>query len=105
MRNLSVFSWGSLVVAGLFLTSCAGKAPVVADYEVVPIPVEIATAQDAPFVLKDGTTIYYTAGNEKMRRNAEFLASYVESQTGIKLNVKEGGEGQGGLCCGCLELH
>ena len=97
MRILSVFSWGSLALAGLFLASCAGKAPVVADYEVVPIPVEIVTAQDAPFVLKDGTAIYYTVGNEKMRRNAEFLASYVESQTGIKLDVKEGGEGQEGI--------
>ena len=41
MRILSVFSWGSMALAGLFLASCVGKAPVVADYEVVPIPVEI----------------------------------------------------------------
>ena len=97
MRIFSDFRLGSLALVGLLLASCAGKAPVVADYEVVPIPLEIKTVQEASFVMKDGTTIYYTVGNEKMRRNAEFLASYVESQTGIRLNVKEGGEGQKGI--------
>ena len=45
-----------------------------------------------PFLLKEGTAIHYTPDNERMRRNAEFLASYVERQTGIRLEVKEGGE-------------
>ncbi len=89
MRIFSDFRLGSLALVGLLLASCAGKAPVVADYEVVPIPLEIKTVQEASFVMKDGTTIYYTVGNEKMRRNAEFLASYVESQTGIRLNVRK----------------
>lgn len=97
MRIFSDFRLGSLALVGLLLASCAGKAPVVADYEVVPIPLEIKTVQEASFVMKDGTTIYYTVGNEKMRQNAEFLASYVESQTGIRLNVKEGGEEQKGI--------
>lgn len=97
MRILSVFSLGSLAVAGLLLASCESKAPVIADYEVVPIPAEITTVQEAPFVMKNGTTIYYTVGNEKMRRNAEFLASYVEGQTGIRLNVQEGSDGQEGI--------
>lgn len=79
-------------MAGWLLASCAGKAPVVADYEIVPIPREIAVEQEKPFLLKEGTAIHYTPDNERMRRNAEFLASYVERQTGIRLEVKEGGE-------------
>lgn len=92
MRILSNVSWGSLAVAGWLLASCAGKAPVVADYEIVPIPREIAVEQEKPFLLKEGTAVCYTPDNERMRRNAEFLASYVERQTGIHLDVKEGGE-------------
>ena len=63
MRIFSDFRLGSLALVGLLLASCAGKAPVVADYEVVPIPLEIKTVQKASFVMKDGTTIYYTVGN------------------------------------------
>ena len=92
MRILSNVSWGSLAVAGWLLASCAGKAPVVADYEIVPIPREIAVEQEKPFLLKEGTAVCYTPDNERMRRNAEFLASYVERQTGIRLEVKEDGE-------------
>ena len=79
-------------MAGWLLASCAGKAPVVADYEIVPIPREIAVEQEKPFLLKEGTAVCYTPDNERMRRNAEFLASYVERQTGIRLEVKEDGE-------------
>ena len=61
------------------------------------MPLEINTTQQASFLLKSGVTVYYPAGNEKMQRNAEFLASYVKAQTGIELQVQAGEGGKGGI--------
>ena len=67
----------------------------VADYQIVPMPLEITTPQQSGFLLKSGETIYYTAGNEKMKKNAEFLASFIKEQTGIELKVQEGDKESG----------
>ena len=51
--------------------------------------------QDAPFILSNGTKIMYPEGNEKMQKNAEFLASYIKDLTGKSLAVQAGTDGKG----------
>ena len=79
-----------LSFASLFFASCSSGEMIKADYEVVPMPLELKSTEQSPFVLKNGVTVYYTAGNEMMKRNADFLASYVKDQTGIELKTMEG---------------
>lgn len=94
LSKLNLLGWS---LAGLLMTACSNQPTTVANYEVVPIPLEINTTQQASFLLKSGVTVYYPAGNEKMQRNAEFLASYVKAQTGIELQVQAGEGGKGGI--------
>lgn len=94
LSKLHLWGWS---LAGLLMTACSNQPTTVANYEVVPMPLEISTAQQASFLLKNGVTVYYTAGNEKMKRNAEFLASYIKEQTGIELQVQEGEGGKGAI--------
>lgn len=62
-----------------------------ANYEVVPMPQQIeVTAQAPAFMLTEGTKVTYPEGNEKMQRNAEFLAEYVKEQTGKTLTPQAG---------------
>ncbi len=53
-----------------------------ANYQIIPMPQEIVTAQGNPFILKSGVKILYPEGNEKMQRNAKFLADYLKTATG-----------------------
>lgn len=94
LSKLNLLEWS---LAGLLMTACSNQPTTVANYEVVPMPLEINTTQQASFLLKSGVTVYYPAGNEKMQRNAEFLASYVKAQTGIELQVQAGEGGKGGI--------
>ena len=83
-------------LAGLLATSCSNPTSV-ADYQLVPMPLEISAAQQSPFLLKSGVAVCYPAGNEMMKRNAEFLAGYIKEQTGIELSVKEGAGAKGDI--------
>ena len=94
LSKLNLLGWS---LAGLLMTACSNQPTTVANYEVVPMPLEINTTQQASFLLKSGVTVYYPTGNEKMQRNAEFLASYVKAQTGIELQVQAGEGGKGGI--------
>ena len=94
LSKLNLLGWS---LAGLLMTACSNQPTTVANYEVVPMPLEINTTQQASFLLKSGVTVYYPAGNEKMQRNAEFLVSYVKAQTGIELQVQAGEGGKGGI--------
>ena len=94
LSKLNLLGWS---LAGLLMTACSNQPTTVANYEVVPMPLAINTTQQASFLLKSGVTVYYPAGNEKMQRNAEFLASYVKAQTGIELQVQAGEGGKGGI--------
>lgn len=67
---------GCLALAGLF-ASCQ-SAQQDANYQIIPMPQEIVTAQGNPFILKSGVKILYPEGNEKMQRNAQFLADYLK---------------------------
>ena len=57
---------GCLALAGLF-ASCQ-SAQQDANYQIIPMPQEIVTAQGNPFILKSGVKILYPEGNEKMQR-------------------------------------
>lgn len=84
-----------LSMAGLMLFSCNNEVKE-ANYQVIPMPLEISLAsQGAPFVLSNGTKILYPEGNEKMQKNAEFLADYIKELTGKTLTVQAGTEGKG----------
>lgn len=97
MNPLSKTHLLGLSLAGLLFASCSTRETVVADYQVVPMPLEITTAQQASYLLKNGAVVYYPAGNEMMRRNAEFLAAYVKEQTGLELKLQEGDGGKNGI--------
>lgn len=55
-----------------------------ADFRVVPLPDQIAANEGASFRLSGSTQIVFPGGNEKMQRNAEFLAEYLELSAGIR---------------------
>ena len=86
---------GCLAVAGLF-ASCQ-SATEEANYQIIPMPQEIVTAQGNPFILKSGVKILYPEGNEKMQRNAKFLADYLKTATGKDFAVEAGTEGKNAI--------
>ncbi len=75
-------------LAAITLTSCSVKETP-ATYSVIPLPQEVTLQQAAPFRLDGKTVITYTAGNEMLRRDAEFLADYVREATGHQLTTRE----------------
>lgn len=58
-----------------------------ANYDVVPLPDRIENIEGAPFTLSASTKIVYPEGNEKMQRNAEFLAKFLRQSSGIHTEV------------------
>lgn len=75
----------SLALIALFVACSGGsKETKEANYQVVPLPLEINQTEGAPFVLTKSTKIVFPEGNEKMQRNAEFLAEFLQTSTGIK---------------------
>ena len=86
---------GCLALAGLF-ASCQ-SAQQEANYQIIPIPQEIVTAQGNPFILKSGVKILYPEGNEKMQRNAQFLADYLKTATGKDFAIEAGTEGKNAI--------
>ena len=83
-----------LFVAGLMLFSCSSEVKE-ANYQIIPIPQEIVMGQDGAFTLANGTKVLYPEGNEKMQKNAQFLADYVKELTGNILSVEAGTDGKG----------
>ena len=61
------------------------------------MPQEIVTAQGNPFILKSGVKILYPEGNEKMQRNAQFLADYLKTATGKDFAIEAGTEGKNAI--------
>ena len=83
-----------LFAAGCMLFSCSSEVKE-ANYQIIPIPQEIVMGQDGAFALANGTKVMYPEGNEKMQKNAQFLADYVKELTGNTLQVVAGTEGKG----------
>lgn len=76
-----------LLSAGVIF-SCEGiKEIKEANYDVVPLPSEITDLGGEPFKLNSSTKIVYPDGNEKMRKNAEFLSEFLQLSIGIKTDV------------------
>lgn len=76
-----------LLFVGLMF-SCEGiKEMKEANYNIVPLPSEITASEEEPFHLNASTKIVYPDGNEKMKRNAEFLSEFLQLSTGIKTDV------------------
>lgn len=89
-------------ILAVILTVCfsfSAFAKKVAHYDVIPLPTEIIMGEGKGFSLSDGTKIIYPGGNERMKRNAEFLAEYVKKQTSINLIPKSGRGGKGIILC------
>lgn len=76
---LAVCCWG--------MYFCSKKAPVQADYQVIPLPVQIELAANGSFTLKGSTVIAYPEGNDVMKRNAELLSDYLKQMTGKTLKL------------------
>ena len=72
-----------LSVAGLMMFSCTEVKE--ANYQIIPMPLDIQLAEQGKFVLTEGTSVIYPENNEKMQNNANFLAEYVKEKTGITL--------------------
>ena len=83
-----------LFAAGLMLFSCSSEVKE-ANYQIIPIPQEIVMGQGGAFTLANGTKVLYPEGNEKMQKNAQFLADYVKELTGNTLSVEAGTDGKG----------
>ena len=75
------------------------------NYRVIPLPQEITDMKGTPFVLSLRSVISYPAGNEKMKRNASFLASYLKEVTGKDYMVSSTKHGNIILCLGLLSSN
>lgn len=74
---------GMLLLLGAFFTTAQ-----IANYKVIPMPLSIEQGKEKAFVLNKNTKILYPNNNEKMKRNAAFLADYLKENTGILLKSK-----------------
>ncbi|MCE5204505.1 MAG: glycoside hydrolase family 20 protein [Porphyromonadaceae bacterium] len=88
-----------MAALSLLLVSCGrgGSGMAEADYNVVPLPHQIETAEGTAFVLSGSTQIVFPEENEKMQRNAEFLADYLKLSAGIKPSVTATAPEQGAI--------
>lgn len=86
---------GCLAIVG-FISSCQ-SAKQEANYQIIPLPQEIVTTNENPFELNGNVKILYPEGNEKMQRNAEFLADYLKKATGNEFIVEAGTEGKNAI--------
>ena len=81
----------------LLTASCSPQKPVSGNYEVVPLPKQIAIKQGNPFLLTGKTTIVYPSGDSALSHNARLLSGYIEEATGFCLPVKEENDASGKL--------
>ena len=68
MKPFSKFNCLGLAFAGMMITSCTDKPTAFADYQIVLCLLKLPHLNKVDFCLKSGETIYYTAGNEKMKK-------------------------------------
>lgn len=78
-----------MLLAGTLILACSScGVETTANYQVIPLPQEVALSQESPFNLNDGTIIAYPENNELLKRNAEFLAEYISQSTGRTLQTE-----------------
>ena len=78
-----------VIVTSLLVLSCLDRKTVKGDYEIIPLPQQI-TLENGSFILKNSTQITYPEGNDVLKQNAEFLASYIQEATGKNLQIVPG---------------
>ncbi|MGM9803556.1 MAG: glycoside hydrolase family 20 zincin-like fold domain-containing protein, partial [Muribaculaceae bacterium] len=77
------FSVAMLLFALSSSLLCTAKVTI-GNLDVIPQPYSVTQSpQEKPFVITRNTTIVYPQGNDKMLRNAQFLASFIGKSTGI----------------------
>ena len=76
-----------ILLAVVFCTTLAACKQKIADadYQVVPLPKEIALNNDTPFALTKNTVIYY---EDSLQREAEFLAEYLSDLMDAKFRME-----------------
>ena len=72
-----------LTMAFLASLSLSAKDVNMGSWQIVPLPLQVKEMSSAPFRITAKTTIYYAAGDEKQKKDAEFLASHIKEVTGI----------------------
>lgn len=76
------------------ILSCSQKEVTLGDLEVIPLPNEVSQLNDGTsFVIDESTTICYPEGNEKMKRNAEFLAAYIKQVAATEVRLSADAKG------------
>lgn len=76
------------------ILSCSQKGVTLGDLEVIPLPNEVSQVNDGTsFVIDESTTICYPEGNEKMKRNAEFLAAYIKQVAATEVRLSADAKG------------
>nr|AIA89517.1 CAZy families CBM32/GH20 protein [uncultured Capnocytophaga sp.] len=81
-----------LFTAALSVACMVCNATEKADYRVIPLPQEINFTQSEPFTLSKKTIIVYPKQNALLKRNAEFLAEYIQKSTSYKLATEPAGK-------------
>lgn len=86
MKKRQMAVWTMCASMMLGIVSCSQKEVVQGNLRVIPLPQEVMESEnDSSFEINSSTQICYPEGNEKMKRNAEFLASYIRKMTGIEV--------------------
>lgn len=78
--------WGGCVAGCLLTVTLYAQSEVGAIcYNVIPAPQAVVPVEGATFDVRSGMAVVYPKGNEKMRRNAQFLIDYLKQQSGVEL--------------------
>ena len=80
----------ALAFAMLLGFSSLGANAQDANFHVVPMPQSVQSTNSGNFYLDARTLITYPKGDKALRRNAEYLASFIKESTGLELLVVTG---------------
>lgn len=87
-----------VAVSGWFI-SCSDSRLAQGDYQLVPLPRTVTSTAGEPFIIGKTTKIIYPEGNDVLKQNATFLASYIGAATGNELQIIAGEPASG-----CINL-
>ncbi len=69
------------------LSIVSAKDKYIGNWQIVPLPQEVNENGGSPFQLTAKTTIRYAAGDEKQKKDAEFLSAHIKEVTGIEVKT------------------
>ncbi len=69
------------------LSFVSAKDNNIGNWQIVPLPQEVKETGENPFQLTSKTTIRYAAGDEKQRKDADFLSAHIKEVTGIEVKT------------------